>query len=129
MSADLKKKFRNIILCEDIREEIGNKKSLIGVLAGDILTGAFPAHLSLAIYFEYLPDESDGDEFAADFRLWRGDTMIVHGACKAPIEPDKIVTIVLPRGLAYFDAESRFRMTISLKGQPELELLNKKVSV
>ncbi len=123
-----KDKIRNIVLCEDIRDETGNKKSLMGVMAGDVLVDEFPATLSVAVYFEYVPDGEDGDELSAEFRLLQNDAEIVHGAIRAPIDPGKIVTLVLPRGLAIFEKEASFRMTLSVNGGDEFEILNKSVS-
>jgi len=122
-----KERFRNIILCEDIREEAGNKKSLMGVLAGDIIVPAFPATLSVAVYFEYLPDTDDGDEFAIDFRLWQDDEELAVGEVRAPIQPGKVVTLVLPRALSVFERAKTFRMTVKGQSGEEFELLNKKV--
>jgi hypothetical protein len=123
----IKERFRNIILCEDVREEAGNKKSLMGVLAGDIIVPTFPATLSLAVYFEYVPDKDDGDEFAIEFRLWQDDEELAVGEVRAPIEPGKIVTLVLPRALSIFERAKAFRMTIKGHDGQEFELLNKKV--
>ncbi len=124
-----KDKIRNVILCEDIRDEIGNKKSLMGVMAGDILVGEFPATLSVASYLEYVPDSEDGSEFSAEFRLLKGDSLLISGEIRAPIEPGKIVQLILPRGLAIFDAETSLRMLVSVKGGAEFEVFNKKISV
>jgi hypothetical protein len=122
------KKIRNVIACEDIRDEIGNKKSLMGVLGGDILVAEFPATLQLAIYFEYAADESDEATFVAKFRLWQDDTAIAAGEINAPIQRGKSVTLVIPRGLVQFQKEASFRMTIALEGENELEVLRKSVS-
>jgi hypothetical protein len=123
----IKERFRNIILCEDIREEVGNKKSLMGVLAGDIIVAAFPATLNVAVYFEYVPDKDDGNEFAIEFRLWQDDEELAVGKVRAPIEPGKVVTLVLPRALSVFEKAKAFRMTVKRNGEEEFELLNKKV--
>jgi hypothetical protein len=51
-------KFYNVILCDDIREEIGNKKSLMGIFGGDVLVPRFPAQ-------ELLSNLGDGWDQAA----------------------------------------------------------------
>ena len=126
--ANPKDKVRNIILCEDIRDEVGNKKSLMGVMAGDILVGEFPATLSVAVYFEYVPDDEDRDLFSTEFRLLQNDDEIVRGEIKTPIEAGKIVTVVLPRGLMLIQADAFLRMVISVNGSAEFDIINKRVS-
>jgi hypothetical protein len=119
--------MRNVILCEDIRDEMGNKKSLMGVLAGDIVVGELPATLSVAIYFEYVPDAADGSEFSATFRLLIDDGEIAQGAIEAPIEKGSVVTLILPKALVGFQKPSIFRMMLTVRGGPEFEVLEKKV--
>lgn len=121
------KKTRNVILCEDVRDETGKKKSLMGVLAGDIIVGEFPATISLAVYFEYVPDDSDGSEFSADFSLMIDSDVIARGAISAPIEKGNIVTMVLPRGLVMIQKPSTFRIMLGVKDHAEFELLAKKI--
>lgn len=41
------------ILCEDIRDEVGNKRSLIGVYGNEITVPKFPASFSIAFYLEF----------------------------------------------------------------------------
>ncbi len=41
------------ILCEDIREEVGNKRSLIGLYGNEITVPKFPASFSVAFYLEF----------------------------------------------------------------------------
>jgi len=45
-------KVRNVIFCEDIREEKSNKHILIGVFGGDLHVAEFPAFIRLAIFTE-----------------------------------------------------------------------------
>ena len=45
------------LLCEDVRTELGNKHTIVGVFSNDILVASLPAVLSLSAYLEYVPDE------------------------------------------------------------------------
>lgn len=53
--------FRNVVVCEDVRDEVGNKRSLMGVFSGDITVQQFPAIVQLAVYLEYAPDKDDSE--------------------------------------------------------------------
>jgi hypothetical protein len=119
-------KIQNVILCEDIRDEIGNKKSLMGIMGGDILVAQFPATLQIAVYFEYAPDPDERDDFALEFRVWQGDVEIGKGAMQAPLQSSQVVSLVLPRALVGFEQEGSFRITASIRGGEEFEILNKK---
>ena len=124
---EAKDKIRNVILCEDIREEIGNKKSLMGVLGGDIVVPAFPANIQIAVYFEYVPDLDEVDRLIIEFKLWHDQVEIAQGVMEATIEPNKMVTLVLPRGYTSFEKEMTFRMTAAVRGGSEFEILSKKI--
>lgn len=41
-----------VIFCEDVRQEAGNKWSILGVLSADILVPSLPATVRLALYVE-----------------------------------------------------------------------------
>ena len=120
-------KFRNIIVCEDIRDEVGNKKSLMGVLSGDILVPTFPATVQIAVFFEYLPDSDDGDHLSIGFRLLRGDGEIANGGMQAIVAPKQTASFVLPRALITFENETTFKMLASVNGRPEEEILSRKI--
>jgi hypothetical protein len=44
-----------------------------------------------------------------------------------PGKPDKTVTLMLPRGITSFEKEGSFRMTASVRGGTEFEILSKKI--
>jgi hypothetical protein len=120
-------KFRNVIVCEDIRDEVGNKRSLMGVMAGDILVAGFPATLQIAIFLDYAPDADDGDHLSIEFRLVQGDVEIAKGGMEAAILPGLPANFILPRALVTFEKESTFRMFVSINQRPEQEILSKKI--
>jgi hypothetical protein len=47
----------NAIVCENIRQELHGKHSLIGVFSGDILINTFDVMLQVAVYIEFIADE------------------------------------------------------------------------
>jgi hypothetical protein len=125
---NLASKFRSVILCEDIRAEIGNKYSLMGVLGGDILVPSFPAIIKMAFFMEYLPD-SDESATSIDFRLLQGDVEIAKGKFEATIPPLQSSIFVLPTALVSFEKNVILRFCVSISGEPEQEILSKKVGL
>lgn len=126
--ASPKDKIRNVILCEDIREEIGNKKSLMGIVGGDILVATLPATIQVAVYFEYVPDANESGDVFVEFRLWLDDEEIAKGAMLGHIRPDNIIVLIVHRGLMTFEKDGTFRMTAVINGSPDFELFSKKVT-
>jgi Family of unknown function (DUF6941) len=122
-------KFRNAILCEDIRDEVGNKKSLMGTISGDVLVREFPVTLRLAIYMEYVPEASDGDHLSVEFRLLQNETEIAKGKMESSVQPGLVSNFVLPMAFVTFEKEATFRMCASVNNGPEEEILSKKVMI
>lgn len=120
-------RYRNIILCEDIRDEVGNKKSLMGMIGGDVLVASFPATIKVAFYLEYLVQPYDGGRFGAEFRLFEGDTEIASGKFEANEVVGPIAAMVVPTGLLRVDKETAFSLRIAVNGRPEQEILGRKV--
>jgi hypothetical protein len=120
-------KFGNVILCEDIRDEVGGKRSLMGVFGGDIVVASLPAQIQIAVYIEYIPDISDGKSATFDIRMMQNDTEMVKARATAPIEPGNPATLILPRGLATFEKNCTFRLLVAVNGGAEVEILSKRI--
>jgi hypothetical protein len=126
---ELSNKFRNVIFCEDIRDEVGNKKSLMGAIAGDVFVPAFPATIKIAIYFEYAPEPIERNQhLSIEFRLLQNDDEIAKGGMEATVQPNQSANFILPMALVTFEKEATFRMRAAVNGGPEQELLTKKIS-
>lgn len=119
-------KFRNVILCEDIRDEVGNKKSLMGVMGGDVLVSSFPATIKVAFYAEYISDADDLEHASIDIRIMQDDVEMAKGKIEAKLQPGQPATLILPTGLANFEHEGTIRLFASVNGGPEQEVLRKK---
>src|SRR5437016_351670 len=92
-------KFRNVIACEDVREEVGNKKSLMGVYGGDIIVSEIPAQIWLAFYIEKLPSEPGmAEELAVEIK----QNEKIAGKVGIHVDPFETATLVLPRALVRF---------------------------
>lgn len=128
-------RFCNIILCEDVRDEIGGKHSLMGVFSGDILIPIFPATIQLATYFQYemgKSAQSEGkvaqDEIDFAITMFVDDRKIATGRMNAPVKGgEKFANFVMPKSLLTFDKPSRYRLVITLSDGRELEILNKQI--
>ncbi|WP_282608966.1 hypothetical protein [Pelagibius sp. Alg239-R121] len=62
-------RFRNVLLCDDIRQEISNKLILIGVYTGHIVLSEFPANIRLAVYAEFKPRELTVEDVQLRYKL------------------------------------------------------------
>lgn len=124
--AKAKYEFRNVILCDDIRSEMGNKKSLMGVLAGDIIVAEMPATIYLAIYAEFLTADLT-KETAIKLRLLQ-DSEEIAKANIAARTAKQSHSIVLPRALITFEKDCMFKIVASVNDEKEVEILSKTVS-
>jgi hypothetical protein len=120
-------KFYNVIVCDDVREEKGNKKSLMGVFGGDVLVPEFPAQIQLAIFFQYLRASNESGPTLIEFRLLQDEDEIAHGRIEANVHDTQPATVVLPKAMIGFEKQTAFRMLASVSGGPEEEILNKKI--
>src|SRR5271166_2125054 len=122
--------FRNVILCEDIRDEVGRKKSLMGVMAGDILVPNFPTTIKIAVYMEYQTGDNDEQEkLSIEFRLLlQDDVELAKGGMTSNVPVGEAITFVLPQALMTVEKENAFRMVVSINKSPEREILSKKIA-
>jgi hypothetical protein len=119
--------LRNIILCDDVRNETGNKLSLMGVIAGDIIVGEIPATISFALYMQYFANPDESGKVSIQLRLFQGDTEIVKGRFEGDISEDKMLNFVLPRALVTFEKETTFRIHANINDGEEREILSRKI--
>lgn len=117
-----------MIVCEDIRDETGNKKSLMGVIGGDIYVPTFPATLRIAIYVEYVPDADDPNPISFEFRLLQDEVEIAKGRIETVARPPMTATLVLPSAYVGFEKEAVFSMNITATGKAEQTLFSKRIS-
>jgi hypothetical protein len=82
-------KLRDFIVAEDVRTEVGNKHSIVGILGDEITVrsdapGAVPAPpgIRLGFFVRLEMDPSDPDLFAFEFRatMKGGDVLVFAGA-------------------------------------------------
>ncbi|HTE42429.1 MAG TPA: hypothetical protein VK629_16525, partial [Steroidobacteraceae bacterium] len=74
------------ILCEDVREEVSNKHTLVGVITGDILVGVFPGNIRVAAYIELAATKVGVHRFNLRFSY----------AGKNPLEMEGQINVLAP---------------------------------
>lgn len=116
--------IKDILICEDIRQEVGNKISLMGLLCSsitidtppDIPKGA-PVALSLAglISIENTNSENDGKDFNIQISMSIGDKKFSHMTAKVQSAGiiDRISYLPVPR--FSFDVKETSRLSIHAK--------------
>jgi hypothetical protein len=117
--------FTAVILCEDVREEVGNKKSLMGVLPGDIIVGELPAFIHLALFT--MCRRPNLDSALIEMRLLQDEEEIVVAGIAIPSGGTVIATGILPKALVRFERECLFSIRARFEGGPETTILEKKI--
>ena len=115
-------KFLNVVACDDVRDEVGNKKSLMGAFAGDLLVQTFPAQVQIAVYIQFQPDASRTAN-VLKIRLYVEDEQLIEGTMTVT-PTDRPAAVVLPKGVVTFDKPSTFRVTASVDDGEFEELLS-----
>src|SRR5687767_12253119 len=112
--------FQNVILCEDIREEVGNKKALMGVISGDLTVPHFPANVRIAFFAEYTPP-TEGVAHSLDFVLFIDEKIVAKGKVNVPAG-NNLATVVIPQGIAAFEKEGELALKFG-EGDNLIEVL------
>jgi hypothetical protein len=118
--------FLNVIICEDIRDEIGNKKSLMGIFAGDIIVAELPATIQMAVFAQYVPAPYD-EEVSVEFQLLEDDTLMAKAKMATKIANMQPASFILPRALVTFDKETIFKILAAINGGEATEIIRKKI--
>jgi hypothetical protein len=120
-------RFESVILCEDIRDEVGNKKSLMGVISGDLIVPSFPATLPIAVFLVYQPNADRDCEALFDFRIMQDDTEIVRAGMNSQIPAGQVANLILPKALMGVEKEVVFRLLASVNKGPEEQIIKKRI--
>ena len=116
----------NAILCEDIRQEVNNKKTLVGVYAGDILISSLPAPIDLAFYLD--GKAFDRELFRIEVRLSgpgksKAIAMLELGATGESLG----IAMITPRMQVLFEREGMFKIAIRDPDQSWKTIISKRV--
>ena len=119
--------FRNVVLCDDIREELGGKKSLMGIFPGDIFVQEMPAAIQVSMYAEYVPNDTTKNT-SIILRLYVDEAEIAKAQIDAPANSLSPLVLVLPKGVVTFDKSGEFRITAAVNdGEPQ-EIIRKQIA-
>jgi hypothetical protein len=117
--------FQTKLLCEDIRNELGNKRTLVGVFSGDIIVEKFPATLSLAAYFEYVPTLIGQQRI--DFSVYFGNDKLFDFGGVLSVADLSVTALALPRINATIQQPGDFRIEVIAPPSSPDVLITKKV--
>jgi hypothetical protein len=111
--------LQHVLLCEEVRPELGGKMTLIGYYPGDtIIVGADPALLRLAFVFGFAHLKGKMPN-AATFRLERADGELVGGEITIPLQasasPGRKNIVVQTNGLEL--GPGSYNASIELAGE------------
>src|ERR1041385_6832339 len=115
----------NVILCDDIRQEIGNKRSLMGVFGGDILAAEMPAQIQLSLYCDLLRSNPN-KEIVLEIAFYVDTQKIVQFGMQMAPSAEKYAAIVVPKGAALFEKDGAFRVTLKYENE-EVEIFQRRV--
>lgn len=91
-----KARIVNAIVCEDVRLELYNKLTLVGVYAGDIIMAEMPGAIGLAFYLELISPTLGTTEFAIQVSL--GSTRVAQIEGQMDIsDTEQSAILTLPR--------------------------------
>lgn len=109
----------------DVREEVGNKKSLMGVFSGDLVVPVFPARIKVAFYAEYIPTPGV-ESHELTFSIGVGSEEVAAAGIRVATPQGEVATLILPQGIAQFEAPGDIVLKVSCEGETR-ELLRKSV--
>lgn len=118
-----KTKFLYALSCEDIREEVRNKKSLIGVYNGDIVATEMPAKIRLA-FFIVIEKPLEGPEKLLISILIDENEI---GSGEQEITETGIVSVTIPPALISFEKQSNLRLVGSMDDGEKFTIIDQKI--
>lgn len=120
-------KFTNVILCEDVREETGGKRSLMGVFTGHVVVPHFPATIQLASFLQFDLEPDFTGELSFEVSIFQGDQNVAKGKLIANVAGHETsATFIIPKALVTFDQPSIYRLVVTADGA-EQEVMSKKI--
>jgi len=120
--------FRNVLLCDDVRKEIGNKRTIVGVFSGDIIVSSVPAVVPLAAYIEFMPTSLDDNEI--EFRFLVGNKPIATlKATLNDLQMGVVAVLELPKIVIHATQPTEVSIDAQIKNRPVQRLMTKKILV
>jgi len=94
--------IRTVIFCEDVRQEAGNKWSVLGVFSADVIVGVVPAAVRLSLYIESEVSQPYKGPLDLRLRLENEEILVANGQLDAQpgitVLPVPQMVVGIPRG-------------------------------
>jgi hypothetical protein len=112
--------------CEEIREELGNKFVLLGVVTGDLLVAEFPANVRVSFLLGIRSKEIG--ERVVKVRLMVDELQAFEGESKAIFgDPWLFANTVIPSGIVVLGGPCQLSLLVSTEEGRWIEALSKRV--
>lgn len=118
--------FNYALLCEDIREEANGKRTIVGLLSGDVIVSQFPADIRVAFFIDYTKEEVKKEELLS-LRIKLNDLEVANAEITLLADPKKNCSISLPMAFLHIEKESTLSLSAKIDDNPEETILSKKI--
>lgn len=113
------------VLCEDIRQEIGNKHTIIGAWFGDLLLGELPGNVRLAVLIVLDNLTSGYHRAVAEIRLDKKAVASVSFDIEAKV--GEVVMLTVPQGILAMATAADLTVSMSVDGGRMTTLISSKI--
>jgi hypothetical protein len=120
------KNFRNVIICDDVRQEINHKQTIIGAYSGDIVVANFPVALRLALYAEYVPDTVGETTINLRFMFGKVEAAQIQGSFNFQ-SAGSVVSMALPGLNINIPEENTLKVEASVDDAHWVPIIKKRV--
>ena len=118
-------KFKNVIICDDLRTEINGKDIIIGIYSENIIVPKFPANLLLSLWAQFFANRSGDIPVSMRIQKDKKDLFVVEGIMQVN-DYKKIVTMhfsrfplqVISEGVLVFQMREEKRKWITINETP-----------
>jgi hypothetical protein len=117
------------IACEDVREERGNKISVMGMFTDQIAVAQFPADIRIAFFFTVRSDKAQ--EVILKTRITVDGEIAGHAHMQlSPTETASLGNVIVPLGFVRMSTDGYFALSMAV-GESEnwVEVIRKTVSI
>jgi hypothetical protein len=115
------------ILCEEVRAELDNKNTLVGVFSGNIAVQHFPAQIRLAVYSDVEAFASGQHKFKATVSFDGKDIIQGEGIFELPVLG--LGALVMPSFIIPVANAGRLTINIAFDEMEPVEIVSREIAV
>lgn len=104
-----------VVVCEDVRFEMGNKHTLLGVLAGDVELAQFPAVFKIAAYADLVTEHANDETL--ETRWVFADSAQAGAINQFTSHPPNHVAVIMPTAMLMASGPGILQLEFRLKDQ------------